>query len=109
MSAEPLQRHPHPRRPPEQPQESRPEHPPERAGRRHRSLRVRGSRPRSCSTRSTPRASGATSRPSPPYTRGKFLDRMDQPAGRPRSTACRRPSPSTRPTRCAPRARRSAR
>jgi excinuclease ABC subunit A len=38
----------------------------------------------------------------------QFLDRMDRPAVD-RSTACRRPSPSTRPTRCAPRAPRSAR
>jgi ABC-type uncharacterized transport system ATPase subunit len=38
----------------------------------------------------------------------QFLDRMDRPAVD-RWTACRRPSPSTRPIRCAPRARRSAR
>ncbi len=39
-----------------------------------------------------------------PYAR-QFLDRMDKPAGGSRSRACRRPSPSTRPTRCAPPAR----
>jgi excinuclease ABC subunit A len=38
-----------------------------------------------------------------PYAR-QFLDRMDKSAGGQASTASRRPSPSTRPTRCAARA-----
>jgi hypothetical protein len=60
-----LARHPHPRRAPAQPEEPGPGHPHRRADRWSPGPAARA-RAAWCSTRSTPKASGATSRPSAP-------------------------------------------
>ena len=98
--------HRHHRRPPAQPQERHRRDPEEEAGDPHAASRARASR-RSPSTRSTPRASAATSRASTPtpgssWARWTSRSTTRSAAWRPRSRSSRRRPAATR-------ARRSAR